>query len=53
MQDVNDTLEKMLTDKQCYQQCQSHALTLAKERYDDMTAARRLTELYSELLKND
>jgi hypothetical protein len=24
---------------------QHHALTLAKERYDDMTAARRLTEL--------
>ena len=47
-----DTLEKMLTDKQCYQQCQSHALTLAKERYDDMTTARHLTELYSELLKN-
>lgn len=44
-----DTLEKILTDKQCYQQCQSHALTLAKERYDDMTAARHLTELYSAL----
>ena len=44
-----DTLEKMLTDKQCYQQCKSHALTLAKERYDDMTAARHLTELYSAL----
>ena len=44
-----DTLEKILTDKQCYQQCQSHALALAKERYDDMTTARRLTELYSAL----
>lgn len=50
-QHLADTLEKILTDKQCYQQCQSHALTLAKERYDDMTAARHLTELYSELLK--
>ena len=44
-----DTLEKILTDKLCYQQCQSHALNLAKERYDDMTAARRLTELYGTL----
>ncbi len=50
-QHLADTLEKILTDKQCYQQCQSHALTLAKERYDDMTAARHLSELYSELLK--
>ena len=41
-----DTLEKILTDKLCYQQCQSH---VAKERYDDMTAARRLTELYGTL----
>ncbi len=48
-QHLADTLEKMLTDKQCYQQCQSHALALAKERYDDMTAARQLTELYSAL----
>lgn len=48
-QHLADTLEKMLTDKQCYQQCKSHALTLAKERYDDMTAARRLTELYGTL----
>ena len=48
-QHLADTLEKMLTDKQCYQQCQNHALSLAKERYDDMTAARRLTELYNTL----
>lgn len=48
-QHLADTLEKILTDKQCYQQCQNHALTLAKERYDDMTAARRLTELYGTL----
>lgn len=48
-QHLADTLEKMLTDKQCYQQCKSHALSLAKERYDDMTAARRLTELYNTL----
>ena len=50
-QHLADTLEKILTDKQCYQQCQTHALTLAKERYDDMNTARRLTELYNELLK--
>lgn len=48
-QHLADTLEKILTDKQCYQQCQNHALNLAKERYDDMTAARRLTELYGTL----
>ena len=44
-----DALEKMLTDKPLYDRCLESAITLAKERYDDMAAAKRLTELYSEL----
>ena len=44
-----DALEKMLTDKPLYDRCQESAINLAKERYDDMAAAKRLTELYSEL----
>ena len=46
-----NALERILTDKQLYMQCQDHALTLAKERYDDMVSTRRLTELYDELQK--
>jgi len=44
-----DALEKILTDKQMYDRCKEQALALAKERYDDMSSAKRLTELYDEL----
>ena len=44
-----DALEKILTDKQMYDKCKEQALALAKERYDDMSSAKRLTELYDEL----
>ncbi|MBR3453894.1 MAG: glycosyltransferase family 4 protein [Bacteroidaceae bacterium] len=44
-----DALEEMLTDKQLYNRCREHALALARERYDDMVWAKRLTELYGEL----
>lgn len=44
-----DALEKMLTDKLLYDRCREQALAAARERYDDMAAAKRLTELYQEL----
>jgi len=44
-----DALEKILTDKQMYDRCKEQALALAKERYDDISSAKRLTELYDEL----
>ena len=44
-----DALGKMLTDRPLYDRCRESAITLAKERYNDMTAAKRLTELYREL----
>lgn len=46
-----DALERILTDGQLYEQCRSSAKALAKERYDDMAAARLLTELYAETLR--
>ena len=49
-QHLADALEKILTDKQIYDNCQKHALALSKERYDDMILAKRLTDLYGELV---
>jgi glycosyltransferase involved in cell wall biosynthesis len=49
-QHLADALEKILTDKQIYDNCRKHALTLSKERYDDMILAKRLTDLYGELV---
>ena len=48
-QHLADALEKILTDKQLYDRCRQHALSLAKERYDDMVTAKQLTKLYEEL----
>jgi len=47
-----DALERMLTDKQLYDSCCTNALALVKERYDDMALAKKLTELYNELMNN-
>ncbi|MBO4753375.1 MAG: glycosyltransferase family 4 protein [Bacteroidales bacterium] len=49
-QHLADALEKILTDKQIYDNCRKHALALSKERYDDMILAKRLTDLYGELV---
>ena len=49
-QHLADALEKILTDKQIYDKCREHALALSEERYDDMILAKRLTELYGELV---
>ena len=49
-QHLADALEKILTDKQIYDKCREHALALSKERYDDMILAKRLTDLYGELV---
>lgn len=49
-QHLADALEKILTDKQIYDNCREHALALSKERYDDMILANRLTDLYGELV---
>ena len=44
-----DALERILTDKQLYAQCRKQALTLVKERYEDLTMVKQLVELYNEL----
>lgn len=48
-QHLADALEKMLTNKQLYDRCRHSAQTIARTRYDDMVAAKQLTELYKGL----
>ena len=50
-QHLADALEKILTDKQIYDRCRDQALALSKDRYDDKILAKRLTELYGELVE--
>ena len=51
-QHLADALEKMLTDKQLFDQCKSNALAMVKERYGDITLAKRLEKLYNEIINN-
>ena len=48
-QHLADALEQMLTDKPLYDSCREHAMTMARERYNDIIAANHLTNLYEEL----
>lgn len=48
-QHLADALEKMLTDKPLYDSCREHAMTMARQRYNDIIAANHLTNLYEEL----
>ena len=45
-----DALERILTDKPLYDRCREHALALARERYNDMAAAKQLTEIYGQII---
>ena len=49
-QHLADALEKILTDQQLYDRCKDHALTMTKERYNDKTLAKQLTEIYGEII---
>lgn len=51
-QHLADALEKMLTDHHLFNQFKAHALTMAKERYDDRNVANELLKLYNELINN-
>ncbi|MCR4854401.1 MAG: glycosyltransferase family 4 protein [Prevotella sp.] len=46
-----EALERMLTDKSLYERCREHALALAQERYNDMVAAKQLTEIYGQIFE--
>ena len=47
-----DALERMLTDKFLYERCREHALAMAQERYNDMVAAKQLTEIYGQIMSS-
>ena len=49
-QHLANALERMLTDRQLYEQCQKSASALVEERYNDGVLAERLTRLYSGIL---
>jgi len=42
-----EALRKILTDNALYEKCKENALTLSRERYNDVAVAKKLLEIYS------